>query len=54
MVSSFSAQVAGKDFLLVFSPWRQENASAVVGIALFLLLVRVLKLKTHPNEYAGL
>jgi hypothetical protein len=54
MVSSFSAQVAGKDFLLVFSPWRQENASAVVSIALFLLLVRVLKLKTRANEHAGL
>ena len=54
MVSSFSAQITGKNFFLVFSPLWQENASAVAGIALFLLLTRFLKLKTRPSGQAGL
>ena len=39
MVSSFSALVVGKDFILVFSPHRMENIIALGGIAVFLLLV---------------
>jgi hypothetical protein len=39
MVSSFSALVVGKDFILVFSPHRTENIIALGGIAVFLLLV---------------
>jgi hypothetical protein len=39
MVSSFSALVVGKDFILVFSPQRMENIIALGGIAVFLLLV---------------
>jgi hypothetical protein len=39
MVSSFSALVVGKDFILVFSPRWMENTIAVGGIAVFLLLV---------------
>jgi hypothetical protein len=54
MVSSFSAHIAGRDFSLVFSPLWQENLTAVGGVAVFLLLVRVLKLTTRPNGHAGL
>lgn len=54
MVSSFSAQITGKNFFLVFSPLWQENASAVAGIAVFLLLTRILKLVTRRNGQAGL
>jgi hypothetical protein len=39
MVSSFSALVVGKEFILVFSPHRMENIIALGGIAVFLLLV---------------
>jgi hypothetical protein len=39
MVSSFSALVVGKDFILVFSPQWMENTIALGGIAVFLLLV---------------
>lgn len=41
LVSSFSALVAGKGFILVFSPLWFENTIALAGIALFLLLVRL-------------
>lgn len=42
LVSSFSALVVGKGFMLVFSPRWAENASALAAIVLFLLLVQVL------------
>lgn len=42
LVSSFSALVAGNDFVLVFSSRWGENAIALGAIAAFLLLVRAL------------
>jgi hypothetical protein len=39
MVSSFSALVVGKGFIIVFSPHWMENTIALGGIAVFLLLV---------------
>jgi len=50
MVSSFSALIAGKDFLLVFSPLWQENTVAIASIAAFLLLALILKLTLHRGE----
>jgi len=50
MVSSFSSLVTGKNFILVFSPWWTENASAVTGIALFLLLTRMLSTTVLRGE----
>ena len=43
MVSSFSALVVGRDFILVFSPRWMENTAALSGIAVFLLLVFISK-----------
>ena len=43
LVSSFSALVAGKGFILVFSPHWQENAVALGAIGTFLLLVATVK-----------
>jgi hypothetical protein len=50
MVSSFSALVAGKKFTLVFSPVWKENATAVAGIAVFLLMARILKYTAFRGE----
>lgn len=50
MVSSFSALITGKDFLLVFSPLWQENTVAIASIAVFLLLALILKLTLHRGE----
>ena len=44
LVSSFSALIAGHNFILVFSPRWRENAAAVGSIALFLLLTRILNM----------
>ena len=43
MVSSFSALIAGQEFILVFSPQGSENAIALAVIGAFLLLVFVVK-----------
>ena len=50
MVSSFSALVTGKNFILVFSPNWEENAAAVIGIVLFLLLTRFLNITLLRGE----
>lgn len=50
MVSSFSALIAGKNFILVFSPVWQENAAAIAGIAVFLLVARILKYTVYRGE----
>jgi xanthine/uracil permease len=50
MVSSFSAAVTGKNFILVFSPNWEENAAAVTGIILFLLLTRMLNITVLRGE----
>ncbi len=43
LVSSFSALVAGQEFLLVFSPRGTENIVALLTIGIFLLLVQLSK-----------
>lgn len=43
MVASFSALVAGNQFVLVFSSIWQENLVAIAAIAFFLVLVLVIE-----------
>jgi len=50
MVSSFAALVAGNDFVLVFSPILQENATAAASILAFLMLAQILKITMLRGE----
>ena len=48
-VSSFSALIKGKGFILIFSPWMQENLVALTICALFCLFVVALKFRRRAT-----
>ncbi len=47
-VSSFSALAKGADFFLIFPPTLHENALGIACIALFVILVRLIKARWRP------
>lgn len=50
MVSSFSGLIAGKDFVMFFSPHWLENAAALAAVAGFLLLCGLLRMMRPGGE----